>query len=208
MKIAVFVNESNEATTIEQSTKLNVYLKVNHVWREESSIPTSTHILNSLSSIRLFTTQITMELNNCNCNIVVASKLLGASYNIFTRSGYHIWEFEGPPNNFLNIIEREEIIATYELNTTEDPFSHFEELELGIYRIDIKSILFGHSELTSKKLLLPFLDNVTFIELYVTFSHLPPWLEGGLSKRGLERELIKHEIDEHQIVIRKKTCII
>lgn len=204
MKIAVFVNESMETSTINEASHVCVYQKDTSHFIEAQKIPVLLGVSPTINHIRHSLEQLVIQL--MDCKIIVATKLIGVAYTVFERAGYNLWEFEGSPKSYLESIETIEITEQYELKDEEDPFEYFENLGNGSYSINIKQLLYENHELTSKKLLLPFLDHRTFFELYVTFSHLPPWLDIGLEKRGLERELLVHEIDEHQIKIRKKTC--
>jgi hypothetical protein len=54
-----------------------------------------------------------------------------------------------------------------------------------MFRLDLSAALAARPDLTSKKILRPFLDRAAFLELRVLFDHLPPWLEAELGARGL-----------------------
>jgi hypothetical protein len=55
----------------------------------------------------------------------------------------------------------------------------------GVFEIDLGAALAAAPELSSKRILKPFLEAVPFLELRVLFDHFPPWLEGDLKRRGL-----------------------
>lgn len=203
MKIAVFVNESMETSSINEASHVCVYQKDTSHFIEAQKIPVLLGISPTLSHIRYCLDQLVIQLGDCR--IIVATKMNGLAYTVFERAGYNIWEYEGSPSNYLNDIELVELADRYELKDQSDPFEHFEDCGNGVFKINIKKLLYENHELTSKKLLLPFLDHMPFTKLHVTFSHLPPWLEPGLKKRGLTKELIVHEIDEHQIIIKKES---
>lgn len=204
MKIAVFVNESGLSTEPSNATSVTIYEKHSNQWTVTQSHKVSISTPQTLSSVRAFLNEMINQLNDCK--IIVASKMLGATYNILDRAGFQLWEFQGNPIEFLPIIEQKEIIQNYELEPESNPFAYFEDLGDQRYSINIKKILFNDPTLTSKKLLLPFLDHMDFYELEVIFSHLPPWLDIGLKKRNLVRDLIDHHIDEHKILITKGAC--
>lgn len=204
MRIAVFTDTSGAASEPVTSASVHIYDKSANSWQLQQTTEVIIQEPKTLGNIRSYLHKLIEELNDCK--IIVASKMLGASYNFFDRAGFHIWEFEGHPETFLPVIEQKEIIDSYELPDATDPFALFTDDGEGCYSINIKKILFNDHTLTSKKLLLPFLDHKHFYQLDVIFSHLPPWLEPGLKKRGLKKELIDHQIDEHRILIRHETC--
>lgn len=201
MKIAVFINEEGFSCKPSDSTSVAVYEKESNQWVLTQSHKVLISTPKTLESVRIFLNTMMAYLNDCK--IIVASKMLGASYNILDRAGFQIWEFQGKPLDFLPIIEQKEIILAYELKPETNPFAHFEKTGEDSYAINIKQILFSDPTVTSKKLLMPFLDHMDFEQLEVTFSHLPPWLDIGLEKRQMTRELIGHHIDEHKVLIRK-----
>ena len=59
----------------------------------------------------------------------------------------------------------------------------------GVFELDLAAALAAAPELSSKRILKPFLENVPFLELRVLFDHFPPWLKGELVRRGLDCRL-------------------
>lgn len=199
MKIAVITSNIGETASLEMASHIIVYQKNGEsfeilqklVWNLSEGI--------SLGSYRRRIEETIESLGDCR--VIVASQLLGLAYNLFDLKGFHIWEYEGLPETFLEEILIREVVVQYELETSMNPFDYFKKSQEGHYAINVKEILYKDPQLTSKKLLLPFLDHHPFDQLQVTFSHLPPWLDPGLEKRHLKRTLILHEVDTHVVII-------
>ena len=74
-------------------------------------------------------------------------------------------------------------------------FDIMQFLEHGINKGDLslkmEEILLKNPELTSKKILIPYLKNVKFKRLDVICSHIPKWFNTDLGVLGFEYEILK-----------------
>jgi Fe-only nitrogenase accessory protein AnfO len=68
------------------------------------------------------------------------------------------------------------------------------------FRLDMKSALSANPDLTSKGLLIPFLEKEEFERLDVILSHIPPWFDKKFGDLGLSYETL--EVLPDQITVR------
>ncbi len=198
MKIAVFVNQEGNTGNFNSRGIIRVYEKdINH-WSVVDSFSFDLGQSQSPAIMRENLKTFMKQLSDCN--VLVGDKIIGLAYNVLDRSGIHIWEFKGKPEEFLDIVWRKELDMEQELN--DDKKDPFVDLGCQRYYVNIKDILLANGDVTSKKLLFPFLDRVTFEELHVVFSHIPPWLGPEIDKRGMTMSIEAESIGEVQIIIR------
>lgn len=200
MKIAVFVNQEGNTGNFNSRGIIRVYEKDTNDWSVRDSFSFD---LGQSQSAVMMRENLKMFMNRLSdCNVLVGDKIIGLAYNILDRSGIHIWEFKGKPEEFLDIVLRKETDMEQELTSTqEEPFV---QLGSGRYYVNIKEILLANGEITSKKIMFPFFDEVMFDELHVVFSHIPPWLGPELEKRALTMNVEAESIGEVQVVIQRR----
>lgn len=204
MRIAFFIHSNGNIATYQTSHSICVYEKTFSSWEIVQTIPTCLNPSIDLDMLRKTLHSIIEDL--APCTIIIAQKMIGLAYTLFDNRGFHIWEYEGIPTDHLCTIEQDELVLNYDLTKEKEPFSYFKSTKDGCYTIDVKTILFHDPLISSKKLLIPFLDHQPFYELLIVFSHIPPWLSQDLEKRHMEMQLLLQIDDRYIVSIKPKIC--
>jgi len=89
-------------------------------------------------------------------------------------------------------------------------FDIMEFLEPGVnkgdFSINIEKIMFKNPEMTSKKILIPYLKNGEFNRLDVVCNHIPKWFLTDLGAMGFEYETVNESRNKMTVrVVRVQT---
>jgi Fe-only nitrogenase accessory protein AnfO len=173
MKIAVLVDGAEQAISFGETGIVKLYCKQNDGWKAAKEIVFGIDDLVSINEIRERIRKMAEALDDCK--VFVAAEVAGVPYAILEGMGFNIWKIKGAPAEFLDYIaEKEAQGQTVTVKAVEKPIPVKTGRE-GCYFIDLKTILDKDSTLTSKQVLLPFLQNTDFIELEVICEHVPLW---------------------------------
>lgn len=204
-KIAVFTDKKGETTTFNNEGYLKVFSKVNGKWcilRELKILPGD---MTKISEVRSKITSIANEINDCS--IVVGKRISGIVYNIFSSANIIVWECEGRPEGFLDYIFDEE-----EKKKNEKPIKdeigaviedHIKKIEEGYYYISLSNIQTINERITSKQVLIPFLERGGFEKVEIMCSHIPPWIESKTTRYGLKMSIQDVCTNEIKITLAK-----
>ena len=198
-KISFFLDEKYEICSFQDSVKVVIYEK-QETWKKGEEFEINIGQLNSMNLLRKYFSNIVENLNDCK--IVVVKKAQGIPYGIFYESDYSIWELEGRPEDFLDLIiecEKKHIEKMKE----EEQECVAKKLYEGYYLIDLNELQFTKPELTSKKDIIPFLDKFEFDTLEVICCHIPPWLIEKEKKKEISIEASKLKKNEYKLLIRQ-----
>lgn len=198
-KISFFLDEKYEICSFQDSVKVVIYEK-QETWKKGEEFEINIGQLNSMNLLRKYFSNIVENLNDCK--IVVVKKAQGIPYGIFYESDYSIWELEGRPEDFLDLIiecEKKHIEKMKE----EEQECVAKKLYEGYYLIDLNELQFTKPELTSKKAIIPFLDKFEFDTLEVICCHIPPWLIEKEKKKEISIEASKLKKNEYKLLIRQ-----
>lgn len=204
--IAVCLDSGGETSTLEAPCKIVVYRKKVGQWkalREKSINPADWACLVEL---RRGMGEIVSFLGDCK--IFVGRWVTGLPYFELEKNRCSIWEYEGKPGDFLDLVlsrEEEENVAG-DCGGAVIMLPVPMEYEKGCYTISIKEIQEGDTGFTSKQVLMPLLKKGGFFSLGVLCNHVPPWLEGELSAWGLNSRVDRVGDNESLITIAKKNC--
>lgn len=220
--IAVCLNSTNQTATLDDATHINLYSPVGSAWECSSSFLFSTEHIQRLPELRKSIQELIETL--ASTRVIVFKQLIGLSYSLFDNAGFHIWEFDGAPDDYLDFISKKEVEIDKEMSqatqSTDNnylsdagstdfekvasPLDYFTALGDGKYICNIKQILNKHSQMTSKKILLPFLEQVTFYELHLIVDHLPPWLV--TMKDAYHLEVVDLDHNGKKIILTPARC--
>ncbi len=177
MKIAVFVNKEGITIPISNDGIVKVYYKEDNNWIVVKQIDLKLN--EEMDSISIRNEIKSMILLLEDCNIFVAENIKGISFTILEGMLFKIWKVKGRPEDFLDYISEKELHVKKETmkkvpTILPEPIESNEE---GKFHIDLKAVLLEYKNLTTKKVLLPFLENKNFNELKVICGHVPPWFD-------------------------------
>lgn len=222
MTIAVCLDEFNQTATLETATHIELYTNRNTVWDLAGSFLFTTKNTTGMSQFRQQIDELIQTLNTTK--IIVFKQLVGLSYTLLDNAGFHIWEFDDMPSKFLDFIALKEMelnnecvdisnnngfesssVSNKETTfSTNESLASFTELGSGKYFCNLKHLLQYSPHLTTKKVLKPFLEHVTFYELEIIVDHLPPWLAALNSNYEITMTDLKN--NTIQLIITPLTC--
>ena len=198
-KISYFLDENYKICSFQDSVKVVIYEKQG-AWKKGKELEVNIKQLNSMYLLRKYFMDIVVNLDDCK--IVVVKKAQGIPYGIFYESDYSIWELDGVPEEFLDLIidcEKKHIEKMEE----EEQVCVAKKLDDGYYLIDLNELQFTKPEMTSKKAIIPFLDKFEFDTLEVLCCHIPPWLIEKEKNKEISMEAHKLKKNEYKLLIKK-----
>lgn len=207
VKIAVFFDKDHKLATMSNIDKIVIYEK-KEKWEVVHLIQEMNLKLNNLSSMRNYIVRIAECLGDCK--YVVGAEILGIAYHLLGNYGIEMLEAESFSESLLDQIVEDYILNENtakgadvgENSVPKEPYSVEED---GKYFLDVTLLNKHHPEISTKKALIPFLDQMNFYELTVVCYHVMPWLDVELPKRGLSYEA--ENIDgKCKVSIYKKVC--
>ncbi|MDR1947313.1 MAG: hypothetical protein LBQ51_09150 [Desulfovibrio sp.] len=113
--------------------------------------------------------------------ILIAASISGIAYSVLDQRGFRLCEMDGfDPECLDALIES----LNAPSNASDVPDRPMATGEPGVYECDLMLMLREYPELSSKKILLPFLADAAFTELRIACGHVPPWLPPEMKRRG------------------------
>lgn len=205
-KIAVYLGENGETTSLYDQGNVVVYQKEQGKW---SVLKEKYFVLDKSQGMQELRKKMTEVLDFLgDCKIFVGLSITGVPYFELEKARLSVWEFEGKPMDFLDyVLEEEEGRYEQEVNKEKNTIMLTPvETSDGYYRISIKKIQENDTGITSKQVLVPFLRKGKFYSLEVICNHVPPWLEAELYSGVYSGEIEKISNGEVKITIAKSCC--
>ncbi|MFT4143091.1 MAG: Fe-only nitrogenase accessory protein AnfO [Mobilitalea sp.] len=210
MRIAVCVNAEEITSNLEDSHLVKVYEQKEEQWISLEEFPCSFELTNGISAAKDAIAKLLIQLKDCK--VFVAAKISGQLYYLLESSNFNSYEAEGHPLLFLDSIYENEIKEMIQKASNEAATSTKTDLALtnffveeidqpGYYNFNLKSALLQYPELSSKKLLKPFLKKRDFKELNILCDHCPKWFETELHSMALQYSTLYLTNNECQIRI-------
>lgn len=204
MKIAVFLDNNNKTISFDEAGMVKIYSKEKEEWNVIKEIPFSIINLSSTKEIRESVINMIKDLGECK--VFAATEVRGISFTILDGMGFNSYEVEGKPDDFLEHIFQSELeeksneFNEHNESDTKPIPMPLEGEEKGKYHIDLKIILQNNKKVTSKQILLPFLNNTNFNELEIICGHVPPWFDKEFKKLNLKSDV--ESIREDHFVVK------
>ena len=202
--ISIFLNkEGNTAAPNEEGiVKVYTYNDTSNSWSITNEIDFSLLKTTSIISLRSTISEMIESLGDCK--VFVAKEVVGQLFSVLEANGFNIYEAEGKPEQFLESIFASEIEESKRaLNVDQESvIPHPIETETkGKYFIDLKEVLSSYPDLSSKKVLLPFLSSRNFKALEIICGHVPKWFDYEFKLKGFQYDISKLEDNKYKVVI-------
>lgn len=202
-KIALTLDESNNFCTFAKTTQLKILTKSKDFWHDQECVPLALNVENT-NELRIKIRDAITKISPCH--ILLSVSISGIPYYIFDKMGFSIFEANNATNELLDEI-LEEIDNNNNKKTAANTSPSSEPIKIteGCYHLDYLQLEQKNPLLTTKKVLLPFLQNTPFLVLTMLCSHFPPWLKnsGFTKKLDISTEQKKEGL---LLTIQKKTC--
>ncbi|AJA47499.1 Fe-only nitrogenase accessory protein AnfO [Clostridium pasteurianum DSM 525 = ATCC 6013] len=208
-KIGVLVGKDNETTSIYESGIVMVYMKEDE-WKVVNEVIFNMNTEQGIPAMHRRVEELIQSLEDCK--VFIGKRVEGIPYTVLKKSGFTIAEAEGKPSEFLD--EFLEIFEEKKKKKEEEEAKrknilNLEPVELskpGSYFMDLKKLQEENPSISSKKVLLPFLNNKTFYDLKVLCSHIPPWFQNELESLNMKMDASKTGDDIFEVIISHKVC--
>lgn len=192
MKIAVVENDNQKTNSIFEQGFIATYEEDDGKWKVLNRFENKVCNAKDIATVRRAVVNTIKQLDDVK--ILIASEIPGITFGIFEAAGFEIVLVE---NSTLNILDsfKEEILEVLEKRQEEAlKFDIMQFLEPGInegyFYLNMEEILSKNPQLTSKEILIPYLEKGEFIRLEVTCSHVPKWFDKDLAALGFEYQTV------------------
>ncbi|MDR2123830.1 MAG: hypothetical protein LBP38_02460 [Desulfovibrio sp.] len=182
--VAVVTDGQGKLARFADGASAWVYRRENNAWRCSGEVPL--HMERTPVSDAATQAGLRDRLRDFiaalgDTRILIAVSISGIAYTVLDQRGFILCEMDDFDPECLDAL-------TEALNTGTDapalPDRPMPAGEPGVYVCDLALLLREYPELSSKKILLPFLAESVFTELRVLCGHVPPWLPPELQRRG------------------------
>ena len=203
MKISVVESNNQKTSSIFEPGFIVTYKEDWGGWKVLNKFENEVCNAKSIAEVRMAVENTIKQLDNVK--IVVASEIPGIAFGIFEVAGFEIFLVEKNGFDALDSVKKEmlEIIAEQQDKSSKFDIMQFLEpgTNKGDFCLNMEKILSKNPQLTSKKILLPYLKNGEFNRLDVICSHIPKWFTTNLRVLGFEYETVNSLPNEKTIKI-------
>jgi len=192
LKIAVVENENQKASSIFEPGFIAIYEEDGGEWKVLTRFENQVCNAKGMAAVRTAVADTIKQLGDVKA--IVASEIPGIASGTFQAARFDIFIVEGNVPDLLDSIKKE-MLETIEERQKEPPkFDIMQFLEPGVnkgdFSINIEDVMFKNPDLTSKKILIPYLENGEFNRLDVICGHIPKWFVTNLGAMGFEYEIV------------------
>ncbi|MCQ1535655.1 Fe-only nitrogenase accessory protein AnfO [Methanosarcina sp. KYL-1] len=192
MKIAVVENDDQRTISIFEPGFIAVYEEDGGGWKVLNRFENQVCNAKGMAAVRMAVGDAVKQLGDVK--VVVASEIPGIASGTFQAADFDIFLVDSRVLDVLDSIKKDMLEAIEKRKEEPHKFDIMEFLEpgenKGDFSINIEEIMFKNPELTSKKILIPYLKNGEFNRLDVFCSHVPKWFVTDLGVMGFEYETV------------------
>ncbi len=203
LKISVVESNNQKTSSIFEPGFIVTYEEDGEEWKVLNKFENKVCNAKSIAEVRMAVQNTIKQLGNVK--IVVASEIPGIAFGIFEVSGFEIFLVKKNGFDALDSVKKEMLEMIAEQQDKSSKFDIMQFLEPGMNKgdfcINMEKILSKNPQLTSKKILLPYLKNGEFNRLDVICSHIPKWFTKDLSVLGFEYETVNSLPNEKTVKI-------
>lgn len=206
MRFFVLTDNEDRITDIFHVHKLTIYEKILQ-WEPIGAIQFMNAQNMTRSQVEILAEMISRTIKNQDSELLIGTTIVGLPYQILNKNGIIMCEaeevsqrlFDEIYDDFYNNIalEDEEVpdILPYPVCIAED----------GFYFFDFDKAMKAYPNLSSKKMLIPFLEQELYTCLTIRCSHIMPWLDYYMEQHGLSMDS-KREDGIHTVNIVHGLC--
>ena len=192
MKIAVVESSNQKTSSIFEPGFVATYEEDGGEWKVMNRFENKVCNAKGIAAVRMAVADTIKQLDDVK--IVVASEIPGIAFGIFQAAGFEIFLVENSALDVLDSVKKEmlEVIEKQQEKPCKFDIMQFLEpgMNKGDFCLNMEEILSKNPQLTSKKILIPYLKNGEFNRLDVICSHIPKWFDIDLGVLGLEYETV------------------
>ncbi|WP_039653097.1 Fe-only nitrogenase accessory protein AnfO [Clostridium tyrobutyricum] len=207
-QIAVLVNNSGEIGSFLEPGVVNIYVNKNQSWSIKDKVEFD---IDNIFDMNLLRSNIIKLVENLGkCKVFVAKEVSGILYNILERNGITSWEINGDPYDCLDYVYKRELAEEKRLLLeSTKPKDHIKQWiikddESCNYSLDLVEMQNGNPDITSKQVLMPFLENTAFLKLIIYCSHIPMWFKKEFDRFNLKFDIQEKKKNKFQVIVTHK----
>lgn len=204
-KIALALDGNKELAGFFSVKEIVIYRKSGS-WEATDRFPAEIDSTATAAKIRQSVEQIGINITDRDCSLIVGKEIIGVPYHVLCRLGIEVCEADEISEELFDEIN-EDFFAqkTVQEEHADIPPHPIPVDDEGNYYIDFPKVSKCYPELTSKKILVPFLANDLYYSLTIDCEHVMPWLDGFVQEHQLVMESRKKE-GIYQVLIAHKVC--
>jgi Fe-only nitrogenase accessory protein AnfO len=224
MKIATFVNENDEVTSLRRPGKFCVFEQVLGEWKNTTTIPLDLSDAGTITEARMRLKDAVVPFMECQA--FLSAEIHGLWNLLLQESGFNTWKSEGSlfeqlDNVMASVAQTETAAVSADTDECENAscehgrcgpqcasghvgnrldvrqFFVEDNKQKGTFQIDLASLLALKPEYTSREVLIPFLESGAFIRLEIRCSHVPRWFDKTIATEGLTARIESSGDIEH-----------
>jgi Fe-only nitrogenase accessory protein AnfO len=203
LKISVVESNDQKTSSIFEPGFIVTYEEDGGEWKVLNRFKNKVCSAKSIAAVRMAVEDTIKQLDNVK--IVVASEIPGIASGIFEVAGFEIFLVGKSGFDVFDSVKKEmgKIIEKQQEKPSKFDIMQFLEpgTNKGDFCINMEKILSKNPQLTSKKILLPYLKNGEFSSLDVICSHIPKWFTTNLRVLGFEYETVNSLPNEKTVKI-------
>lgn len=190
MRFFVLADMEGKITDFFHVHKLIIYEKTAQ-WEAVDEIELINTQNMTRSEIEILSEKISTIIKRQDSEMLIGTAIVGIPYQILNKNGIIMCEtdevsqrvFDEIYDDFYNNIDLEEEEQVDDIPPY--PVCAYED---GFYYFDFDMAMNVHSTLSSKKMLIPFLEQELYTCLTIKCSHIMPWLEYYTKQHGLSMD--------------------
>ncbi len=205
-RIAILLNKDQQLADFTEVTTIHIYEK-SEGWEVVKVIESEDITDKQENDTKNFMSSLIAELEGCK--VIVGTLILGIPYYLFIRAGYEVCE---APEFSMLLLEQiyddycKPLTGENQEKKTENISTNPIPIDVdGNFFIDIISVQKTYPQLSTKKILLPFLSDSLFNSLKIKCSHIMPWLESYVEQRRFHIQIDRYE-GQYIILISHQLC--
>lgn len=192
LKIAVVENNNQKTSSIFEPGFIATYEEDGGEWKVLNRLENKVCSAKGMAAVRVAVADTVKQLGDAK--IVVASEIPGIAFGAFQSAGFDIFLVENSALDVLDSVKTEMLEVIENLQKEPRKFDIIQFLEPGMNKgdfcLNMEKILIKNPELSSKKILIPYLKKGEFNRLDVICSHIPKWFNIDLGILGFEYETV------------------
>lgn len=192
MKIIVVENDNQKTSSIFEQGFIVTYEEDGGEWKVLNRFENKVCNAKGIAAVRIAVADTVQQLGDVK--ILVASEIPGIAFGVFQAAGFDIFLVENSVLDVLDSVKKEMLEVIKKRQEKPRKFDIMQFLEPGMnkgdFSLNMEEILLKNPELTSKKILIPYLKSGEFESLDIICSHIPKWFYSDLGVLGFEYETV------------------
>jgi len=196
LKIAVVEDNNQKTSSIFEPGFISVYEEDGEEeggeWKIFKRFENKVCDAKGLSAVRVAVEDTVKQLDDVR--ILVASDIPGIAFGAFQAASFIIFLVEDRVLDILDSVKKEMLEIAKKRQEEPSRFDIMKFLKPGVnkgdFSLNLEEVMLKNPDLSSKKILIPYLKDKRFNNLDIIFSHIPKWFDTELAGFGLKYEIM------------------